>query len=133
MPSPHPRVGVVLDDPMSEALSAFRQSLGEDLPQAGLARRAIFEGIALEAIVQEARTRDAADRFLSDLRERLDRAGLPPAVHAEIVRRLDRVDAESARRDRRRRQMELLSEPDPSGLTALHVTDTIDALDDQPA
>lgn len=70
--------------------------------------------------------------FPSDLRERVDRAGLPAAVHAAIVQRLDRIDPESARRDRRRQQVALLTHPDPSGLTALHVTDTIDALDDQP-
>jgi hypothetical protein len=137
MPSPHRRVGLVVDEEMSEALSALREQADEDLPQAGLARRAVFEGVALAAIVHEARSasghREAARRLLHDMRALLESVRLPAAVRVGVLEEIDRVGADEARQERRRRQRALLRAPDPHGLTALHVSDTLDAFDADPA
>ena len=89
MPSPHPRIGLVVDEQMSEALRVLREPTDEDLPQAGLARRAVFGGVALGAIVHEARSasghRDAALRLLHDLRALLQSVRLPSAVRTGLL------------------------------------------------
>lgn len=77
--------------------------------------------------------RDAALRVLRDLRALLENVRLPSAVRAGVLEELDRVSADDAKQERRRRQMALLDTPDPHGLTALHVSDTIDAFDRQSA
>lgn len=126
MPSPHPRIGLVVDQEMSEALAAFEGSLDEELPRAGLVRRAIFDGVAFQAIVR----RISAAEPLGDLRSLMETAQLPEAVRSAVLRELDHATVEDAKRERRRRLLELLRTPDPYGLTALHVSDTIDAFDD---
>lgn len=122
---------------MSAALGVLREQVGQDVPQAGLARRAVFDGAALAAVVREARGssahRDAALRLLDDLRELLEGVQLPAAIRASVLDELDRAGADALRQERRRRQRALLRSPDPHGPRALHVSDTIDALDTDPA
>lgn len=137
MPSPHARIGLVVDDDLSAALGVVREQADGEVPQAGLARRAVFDGAALAAIMREARTpsahRDAALRLLQDLRELLEGVELPPAIRATVVREIEAAGADALVRERRRRQRALLRAPDRHGATALHVSDTIDALDAEPA
>ncbi|HWT92294.1 MAG TPA: hypothetical protein VN238_04810 [Solirubrobacteraceae bacterium] len=136
MPSPHTRIGLVVDEDVSAALSVMREQAGDDVPQAGLARRAVFDGAALAAVIREARgasaRRDAAQRLLQDLRALLEGVPLPDAVLANVLEEIDRAGTDEERQERRRRQRTLLRSSDPHGLTALRISDAIDDLDADP-
>jgi hypothetical protein len=137
MPSSHARVGLLLDEDMSSALALVREHAGPSVSQAGLARKAVFEGVALEAILREATTRSAGQetalRFLRDMRALLETLTLPRLVKEGVIAELDRVGHDTEVQQRRLRQRALLNSPNPHGRAALDVKESSDAFERQPA
>lgn len=137
MPSPHRRIGLVIDEDMDSALDIFRDaSRAEPAPEASLARRAVFEGTLIEALMKVATHasggQERAAALLHELREMLPTLRLPEAVTADLEEALGRVTEGQAIEERKRRQIASLSEPNPYGRAALELTDTFDALESLP-
>lgn len=136
VPSPHHRVGLLLDEDMSSALAVVREHVGPSVSQAGLARKAVFEGVALEAVLREATTRSAGQetalRLLRDMRALLEILTLPRLVKAGVIEELDRVSHDTDVQQRRLRQRALLNSPNPHGRAALDLKETFDAFERQP-
>ena len=136
MPSPHRRIGLVVDDDMGSALAVLREQHGAAPPETVLARNAMFGGVALEAVLREATStspsRDAARELLSELRRLLDIVVLPAPVRGNVVESIEQVARDSGLADRRRRQLALLESPSSHGRAALAQTELIDAFDPQP-
>jgi hypothetical protein len=137
MPTPHRRIGLVLDEGMSSAFDMLREQAGPALPEAGLARKAVYDGVALSAVLHAATTRtssqEAARQLLRDMRALLRTMSLPMDVRTAVLEEIDRASADAGVQERRRRQLALLESPNPYGRATLDVTDSIDALDREPA
>lgn len=106
------------------------------MSQAGLARKAVFEGVALEAILREATTRsdgqETAQRLLRDMRALLETLTLPRLVKEGVVEELNRVGHDTDVQQRRLRQRALLNSPNPHGRAALDCKESFDAVERQP-
>jgi hypothetical protein len=133
MPSPHPRIGLVLDAGLRDALDVLRRRGELSQPQAALARRAVFEGALLEAILLEAcsdsPTGAAALAVLREIREIVGQLSMPRSVADAVIDEIDRVTDRARARERRARQLALVESPNPHGRAALEVAERIDALD----
>lgn len=132
MPTSHPRVGLLLDDEMQHALATVRRRAGDDATQASLVRRAVFEGVALEAIMDEATSgsasRERAARVVAELRDLIGDLALPTSVVTSVSDDLSRALQDSDVQVRRRRQRVLLANPDPEGALALAITEAFDEI-----
>lgn len=122
---------------MTDALAVLREQAGPALPEASLARRAVFDGAAFTAVLREAATRSASQdlalRLLRDMRELLATTSLPEPVRTMVIEEIDRASRDTGIQERRRRQHMLLVSPNPYGRSALDVTAAIDDSDRQPA
>lgn len=137
MPSSHRRIGLVVDEPVEGALKVLRKGAESPLPEATLARRAVFEGAAFEAIQRAVagggENGQRAGEIVAQIREILPRLELPHAVLAGLLEALDRsVDSWSSE-ERRRRQLALLSSPNPYGEAALAYAEQFDDLERLPS
>jgi len=123
----------LLDDDMSSAVAALREQHGTALPEAALARKAVFEGVAFGAVLQEARSqsasREAAQEILRDLRRLMDALVLPALVKSTVIEEIEQASHATGVAERRRRQLALLRSPNPHGRAALAQTEMIDAFD----
>lgn len=137
MPSPYRRIGLVVDEDMDSALDIFRDSSREQpTPEASLARRAVFEGTLIEALMKVAGRASSgqprAAALLAELRDVLPTLQLPKAAAADLEEALARVTEAHALEDRRRRQLALLESPNPYGRAALEYAEDFDGLDSLP-
>ncbi|MEZ5122019.1 MAG: hypothetical protein R2736_10665 [Solirubrobacterales bacterium] len=131
MPSPHKRMGLVLDEPMRDALDTVRSRVPAP-SQSALARLAVFEGAALNAVLDAASSagdRDAIDAMRALRRVLSDLETLPVAVKADVLVEIDRAIADSGVTDRRRRQLALLRAPSAHGRAALAARERLEAFD----
>jgi hypothetical protein len=136
MPSPHRRIGLVVDEDIESALRVFRQA-SDSAPEASLVRSAVLEGAMIEALVAAAaepgdRDQERAAAVVGELRELLPALGLPAVVGSNIAGRLDRAVETRTGEERRRRQLELISSPNTHGRAALDHADSFDADDALP-
>ncbi len=133
MPTSHPRVGLLLDEEMQHALETVRRRAGDDATQASLVRRAVFEGVALEAVMNEATsgsaTQERAARVVAELRELVGDLALPTSVVTSVTTDLSRALEGSDVQERRRRQRALLASPNPDGAMALAITEAFDEVE----
>lgn len=137
MPSPHRRIGLVVDDPVDSALRLFRVSAEPSAPEARLVRSAVLEGAMIEAAVQMARgtssRRGDAVEVLRRFAELLPELPLDAAVKAELIAGLERVKDEPSRDERRSRQLAYLKQAKPrQRQTAQDIADTFDAFESVP-
>lgn len=137
VPTSYPRVGLLLDEDMSTALAVVREHVGSSVSQAGLVRKAVFEGVALEAILREATTRSArqetALQLVREMRALIETLTLPRLVKEGVIAELDRVSHDADVQHRRLRQRVLLNSSNPHGRATLDLKETFDALERQPA
>lgn len=127
MPSPHSRVGLVVDEPMERTLAWLASRRPEDPARASVARRAVFEGAVFEAVLTAPETQELADA----IRRALDGLDLPEDVLAAVRSQLDQAGTARERELRRARQRALLLDDGPAdGATAQDIVDSIEALDD---
>src|SRR5580765_4277653 len=109
MPTSHQRIGLVLDDDLRSALDALGAHAPLSVPRAGLARKAVLEGVALDAILHTARagseSGDAALGIVREIRALLPSLGVPPLVAATLMQELDRVSDDMGSRERREHQL----------------------------
>jgi hypothetical protein len=133
MPSPHRRVGLVLDEAVEAALLSLIANAAAT-GEAPLVRRAVLEGTAFEALLRAVRDDGpgcgpalAALRAMRLALAEIDE--LPPAVRSLVLEQIDRVDRTTERDLRRRRQLALLDSPGPSGASALDWRRVLDAPD----
>lgn len=135
MPSPHRRIGLIVDEDMESALEIFRHTAGA-APEATLARSAVLEGVMVEALMTAAEGasghQERAAILVRELRELLPALRLPAVVHDNLAGRLDRAIETRTGEERRRRQLELIGSPNPSGRAALDYADSFDADDTLP-
>jgi hypothetical protein len=135
MPSPHRRIGLVVDEDIESALRIFRQA-SETAPEASLVRRAVLEGSLIEALMTAAKRGDGdqerAAVLVGELRELLPALGLPAVVHANLADRLDRAVETRMGEKRRHRQLDLIGSPNPYGRAVLDHADSFDADDVLP-
>lgn len=97
---------------------------------AAVARRAVFEGAALEAVMDAAVADAGAARALRALRDVLSELETVPApVRDHVVGAIDRVEADLDAAARRDRQRALLRAEDAHGAAALAVRERLDAVD----
>jgi hypothetical protein len=135
MPSPHSRVGLVVDEPMERTLAWLASQRPEDPARASVARRAVFEGAALEAMLREL-TVDAAltleaPKVVAAFLRAIEGLDLPDEVLAAIRSQLEHAGTIQGRELRRARQRTLLLDEAPAdGPTAQDVVDSIEILDD---
>ncbi len=135
MPSRHRRIGLVVDDDIDSALRIFRDASRSSTPDASLARAAVFEGALVEALMAAAGGSDRQDRaavLLEELHDLLPMLRLPDPVRAHLAEALGRAAESQTREVRRRRQIELISSPNPHGRATSDYADTFDALDTLP-
>lgn len=136
MPSAHRRIGLVVDEPVQGALEVLRKGVEAPLPEATLARRAVFEGAAFEAIQRAVSAGGEngrrAGEIVALIRRLLPTLELPHAVRADILDALNRSLEEWSREERRRRQLALLSSPNPYGEAALAYAEQFDDLERLP-
>lgn len=139
MPSPHRRIGLVVDEPVDMVLELFRRGGHPSSPDARLARSAVMEGALVEALVTvangNARERDRAIELIAEIRELLPSLPLSGKIQDELLDLLRRADGRPSLPERRRRQFELLRRAgSPSGgQTAQDLADTFDAFERVPA
>ncbi|RYG67809.1 hypothetical protein EON77_16115 [bacterium] len=135
MPSPHRRVGLVIDDELSSAFGALREQRGSDLPEAALARGALIDGTVFGAVLREAgsqsASREAAQEIVRNLRTLMESLALPPFVKTTVIAEIDQVRHEVGVAERRLRQRALLRSPNPHGAAALAQSAYFDAFDQQ--
>ncbi|MEJ7817613.1 MAG: hypothetical protein WKF49_02965 [Thermoleophilaceae bacterium] len=135
MPSPHRRIGLVVDEGVESALTIFRQA-SETAPDASLVRTAVLEGALIEALMTAAQRGDGdqeqAAVLVKRLRDLLPALGLPAVVRANLAGRLDRAVDTRTSEQRRHRQLELIGSPNPYGTAALDYADSFDADDVLP-
>lgn len=122
---------------MDSALAVLREHAhGNATTQAGLVRKAVFDGVALDAILRAASAHPSGDeagqRVARDLRALLQTLTLPDAVKAGVLDELDRVSRDLGVQERRRRQRALLRAPNPHGDAAADLKETFDAFERQP-
>jgi hypothetical protein len=134
MPSPHSRVGLVVDEPMERTLTWLASQRPEDPARASVARRAVFEGAALEAMLRELTLDSAlaldAPRVVAAFRRAIEGLDLPEDVLAAVRSQLDHAGTVQTRELRRARQRALLSQDSSDGPTAQDIVDSIETLDD---
>ncbi|WP_155891960.1 hypothetical protein [Conexibacter woesei] len=140
MPSPHPRVGLVVDEAMDRTLTRLAGRRPGDVARAGVARWAIFEGEIFEAVLEQmaraelhgdATPADPRATFEVAIRQAIDTLDLPQDVVDRVRAQLDHASVVQHRALRRRRQLALLDTTRPSpGLTAQDVVDDIETADD---
>ncbi|HET6508212.1 MAG TPA: hypothetical protein VFG42_15580 [Baekduia sp.] len=135
MPSPHSRVGLVVDEPMERTLDWLASRRPEDPARASVARRAVFEGAVLEAMLRELTVDGAlaleAPRVVAAFLRVIDGLDLPADVLAAVRSQLDNAGAAQQRELRRARQRALLLSGAPAdGPTAQDIIDSIETLDD---
>jgi hypothetical protein len=135
MPSPHSRVGLVVDEPMERTLAWLASRRPEDPARASVARRAVFEGAALEAILRELTVDSAlafeAPKVVAAFLRAIEQLDLPEEVLTAVRSQLDHVGTVQTRELRRARQRALLLDGAPAdGPTAQDIVDSIETLDD---
>lgn len=137
MPSPHRRVALVADDPIREALETVRRAnSGAAWAEARVVREAVFDGAFFEALRDAVAatgpgTEDLSAVFKS-LHELLPDLDLSPEIKQVISTRMEETLALVDSDHRRKRQLALLTTPDPYGATALAVSDELDELSHLP-
>lgn len=135
MPSPHPRIGLVVDQDMETALAAFRDPAGPRAADASLARRAVFAGAAVQTLANAAEDESApyeakARAALRELRDLLPQLALPEGVAAALLDVIQPVVDRRAGEERRQRQLQLIAAPDSDAdRAALDYAESFDALD----
>jgi hypothetical protein len=134
MPSPYSRVGLVVDEPMERTLAWLASQRPEDPARASVARRAVFEGAAFEAILRELTVDSAlaleAPNVIAAFLRVIEGLDLPEEVLFAVRSQLDRAGTTQERELRRARQRALLAETPADGPTAQDIVDSIEALDD---
>jgi hypothetical protein len=140
MPSPHRRIGLVVDEPVDDVLDLFRERTQERLPEARIARMAVVEGALVEATMKLARSSDARDRdraahLVAGLEEIVPDLPLPGLLKDELLASLREARSRPSRAERRRRQLALVrsAERRPTGQTAQDLADTFDAFERMPS
>lgn len=132
MPSPHRRIGLVVDQPLEDALTLLKSRRPAGAT-ATIAREAVLDAAALEALQALAAGGDAAGRravlVLRDLRDALDSVDVPDAVSAHLAEALDAAITEAEDEGRRDLQLQLLEAPNPHGAAALDLVDEFDELE----
>jgi hypothetical protein len=134
MPSPHPRVGLVIDEAMDRTLTRLAARRSRDAARAGVARWAIFEGAIFEAYLEQLALADVHGTPV-DARAALEAAittlDVPQDVLDEVRAQLDHASLVQERAERRRRQLALLDAGEvASGPTAQDVIEDIETADD---
>lgn len=135
MPSPHPRVGLVVDEAMDRTLTRLAERRPDDAARAGVARWAIFNGAIFEAFLEQLARADLDNAAPVDTRTAILRAidtlDLPEDVLDGVRAQLDHAILLQEQADRRRRQLALLDAGERwSGTTAQDVVDDIETADD---
>ncbi|HVE68104.1 MAG TPA: hypothetical protein VNB64_05935 [Solirubrobacteraceae bacterium] len=136
MPTPFRRIGLVLDQEVDGALELFREGVNEEVPQASLARRAVFEGALVQALVLLARQRSPAQAraaaVVREMRELLPSLSLPREATDDLTEVLAGVAQDDESEARRQRQRTLLESPNLHGAAALSHAEDFDLLDSVP-
>jgi hypothetical protein len=140
MPSPHPRVGLVVDEAMDRTLTQLAGRRPGDAARAGVARWAVFEGAIFEAVLEQmaraelhldVTSADPRATFAAAIENAIDTLDLPQDVADRVRAQLDHASIAQHRALRRRRQLALLDTAPPSpSLTAQDVVDDIETADD---
>jgi len=138
VPSPHRRIGLVVDEPVDSVLHLFREDAEPALPEARIARLAILEGALVEVLVKVANgngnDRERAAELVAQIREMLPSLPLTGRIKDELLDSLRRADAGPSLPERRRRQLELLrtASAPSSGQTAQDLAESFDAFERGP-
>jgi len=138
VPSPHRRIGLVVDEPVDSILRLFRDGAEPALPEARIARLAILEGALVEALLKvatgEGNDRGRAAELVGQVRDMLPSLPLSGQIKDELLDVLRRAEARPSLPERRRRQLELLrrSSAPSGGQTAQDLADTFDAFERVP-
>jgi hypothetical protein len=131
MPSAHRRVGLVVDDPVAAALGVLNRSAHEPTAEASLARRAVIEGAALDAVIQAARLGGSPDATLALVALQQALAGLDDDLYedvtAQVLREIGQALADAGVAARRTRQRALLSSDGPPSEVALELKERLDS------
>ncbi|HEY6757983.1 MAG TPA: hypothetical protein VI318_00775 [Baekduia sp.] len=140
MPSPHRRVGLVVDDLVGGILDLFRERAEPAVPAAKIARRAVVKGALVEATLKVARSdapqRERAAELVAGLAALVPGLPLPGLVKDELLESLSRSDTAPSRAERRRRQLALVrsaGKPEDDSQTAQDLAETFDAFERLPA
>ncbi len=139
MPSPHRRIGLVVDEPVASILRLFRERAESTLPEARVARLAVVEGALIEALVKvaasDAQERERAAELVAQVRALVPDLPLTGQIKDELLESLDRSRTRPSMTERRQRQFALLrNAARPSGgQTAQDLADTFDAFERLPA
>jgi hypothetical protein len=140
MPSPHRRVGLVVDDLVGGILDRFRERADPALPEAKIARMAVVAGALVEATLKVAQSdtpdRERAAELVAGLTALVPDLPLPGLVKDELLELLNRSDTGPSRAERRRRQLALLpgvKKPEDDSQTAQDLAETFDAFGRLPA
>jgi len=124
---------LLLDEKMTSAFAVLRDQVGPAVPEAGLARKAVFDGVAFGAVLREATmqsaSQEAARQLLHDMRQLLDVLVLPGPVKSIVMEEIDRASHDTGVQQRRRRQRALLATENPHGPSALDLADSFDILE----
>lgn len=122
---------------MNSAFNALREQHGVELPEATLARRALFDGVAFGAVLREASSRsasrEAAQEIVQGVRHLMESMALPALIKTTVIAEIEQVQSDISVAERRRRQRALLRSPNPHGPATLTETAFFDAFDRQPA
>jgi hypothetical protein len=139
MPSPHRRIGLVVDEPVDRALDLIRERAKEGVPEATAARQAVLEGALVEALLKLAMS-DHADReqaadLIARVRELVPSLPLTAQIRLELLESLAPAQSRPSLAERRRRQLELLARPEVSedAQTAQDLAETFDAFERLPS
>jgi hypothetical protein len=139
VPSPHRRVGVIVDEPVDSVLHLFRETVEPTVSESRIARMAVLDGAMFAAIIKLASGHGAQRERAADLVTRM-KAMLPALpldrqVKNELLESLERVDPRPSLAERRRRQLALLSDvKQPElGQTAQDIAEMFDAFERHPA
>jgi hypothetical protein len=140
MPSPHRRVGLIVDEPVDSVLRLFPQASAPSISEAGIVRRAVLEGGLVEALVRLAAGNSAqqerAALVVEQVRELMPSLRLDTKIKEELLESLGRVEARPSLEERRRRQLALMRDAKPpteGAQTAADLADTFDAFARLPA
>jgi len=139
VPSPHRRVGLIVDESVDSVLHLFREAAPSTLPEARIVRRAVVEGGLIEALVNLAASpgaqREQAARIVAQVRELVPSLRLNGQIKEELLEALSRAEARPPVAERRRRQLALIREAADPGdrQTAQDLADTFDAFERIPA
>jgi hypothetical protein len=133
MPSAYRRVGLVIDSPVAKALGVLNRSAHEPTAEASLARRAVIEGAALDAVIQAARLGGSPDALVALVALQQALAGLDDNlfedITGQVLREIEQALADAGVAARRTRQRALLSSAGPPSEVALDLKERLDAHD----